>query len=304
MSASLQLPTGEFFQLGYVTSDLERAMAHYRDHQGVESFCVLDNRAVLPPDGSDGPFIRVALAYLGSVMIELIEPEAGSKSIYTHALRADGGICLHHIGYLVDPSVFVSLEGNLVGNGIAVPVIRRGGMALIYADTRSTLGLFSEFVCKSAMVDSFFAQVPRFDGVGRLARSAACQWNSNVELAKKLLTAVGRSDIATLQELMTEDATWWSLGQGKREEGVDRDIFLDGFDQAMGRLFSSPVEFEIVGITANEERVAIEANSLATLANGGTYANLYHFLLEFRAGRVYRVREYTDTAYMNASFLR
>lgn len=305
MTTALQQPTGEFFQLGYVTADLENAMATYREQHGIERFALFDNRAVLKASGSDEPFIRIALAYLGPVMVELIEPEPGRDSIYKHAVRADGGIALHHLGYMVEPEAFAGLESNLVTSGVDVPVVRRGGLALLYADTRPTVGLYSEFVRKSPEVDAFFADVPHYGdrGAGIVASGAQlADPDVQVELAKRLLNAVGRFDVDALQEMMTDDATWWSFSQGARENAVAKAPFLDGFEAKMKALFASSIEFTIVGITANGDRVAIEANSAATLVSGKSYANKYHYLFEFRDGRISRVREYMDTAYMRAAF--
>lgn len=300
MTGPLRLPTGEFFQLGYVSHDLERAIAHYQEHHGIERFAMFDNRAMLEAEGSDAPFMRVALAYLGPVMIELIEPEPGRDSIYAHALRADGGIALHHLGYLVEPAAFAGLEADLVANDVDIPIVRRGSMALLYADTRPMSGLFSEFVQRSDALDAFFADVPCYSGFGASIPGSGPA--AQIETARRLLTAVGLSDIATLQDLMAEDATWWSYTQGDRENGVPKASFLEGYKTGMARLFGSPVEFDILGITASADRVAIEANSRATLAKGGHYANKYHFLFQFRNGCITRVREYMDTAYMNAAF--
>ena len=57
-------------------------------------------------------------------------------------------------------------------------------------------------------------------------------------------------------------------------------------------------------MTAEGDRVAVEAESYAELVSGGVYANQYHFLVELAGGRVRRVREYSDTHHMVETFSR
>ena len=49
------------------------------------------------------------------------------------------------------------------------------------------------------------------------------------------------------------------------------------------------------GLTAEGDRVAVEAESYGEMATGKIYNNLYHFLLEVRDGKIHAVREYLDT---------
>jgi len=49
------------------------------------------------------------------------------------------------------------------------------------------------------------------------------------------------------------------------------------------------------GITAEGDRVAVEAESYGETANGKVYNNMYHFLVEVRGGKIQAVREYLDT---------
>jgi ketosteroid isomerase-like protein len=124
----------------------------------------------------------------------------------------------------------------------------------------------------------------------------------NKQTALKMLQAVGAHDAAAMAALMTADATWWVLGRGARETATPRGPFLESFPAAMARLFASPIRFTVQGVTAEGDRVAVEADSSAKLTNGKTYNNLYHFLFLFEGGKIKAVREYNDTAYMALSF--
>jgi ketosteroid isomerase-like protein len=56
----------------------------------------------------------------------------------------------------------------------------------------------------------------------------------------------------------------------------------------------------VKGMVAEGDRVAVEAESHGELANGRVYRQSYHFLFEFRGGRISAVREYLDTQHAHA----
>jgi hypothetical protein len=61
------------------------------------------------------------------------------------------------------------------------------------------------------------------------------------------------------------------------------------------KLLPNGIEISIGAITAEDDRVAVEAESKATLVNGALYHNRYHFLFVVRDGRIHAVKEYLDT---------
>jgi len=148
-----------FFQLGYVTRDVDMACAAFREKFGPVEFLI---NTPPPIDGVAAPTRRIALTWIDDVMTELIEPDPAQKTIYDHAVPStDGAIHLHHFGYLVDDH-----EGTirrLEGLGYAVPMQGRieGFIGYSYADTRADLGVFSEFIRPEQTGHDFFASVPR-----------------------------------------------------------------------------------------------------------------------------------------------
>jgi hypothetical protein len=90
--------------------------------------------------------------------------------------------------------------------------------------------------------------------------------------------------------ILTEDVSWWVPGRG----AISRTMFEEmatGFQPMLAGKFTLTVH----GVTADGDRVAIEAESLAPLANGKTYNNTYHFLFLFRDGKICQVKEYNDS---------
>jgi len=151
----------EFFQLGYVTGDLDGAMATWRSRYAVPDFFVFSPRDFPAPEGAAVP-LRVALGYQGSVMVELIEPDPTDAGLYKGALRPDGGTMLHHLGYLVDEGNFANYPKQIAELGIKMPFAHDSDeLKVLYADTREDSGLFTEIVGRSAAISRMFANIPR-----------------------------------------------------------------------------------------------------------------------------------------------
>lgn len=148
-----------FFQLGYVTRDLDSAIAAWRARLGPVEFLVNTPGIV---NGAPSPTRRLALAYIDDVMTEIIEPDPAQATIFDDALPDRAGpIRLHHFGYLIDDHQ--AMLERLEAMGYAVPLhgSMEGVLDYSYADTRADLGHFCEFIRLDDAGRAFFATVPR-----------------------------------------------------------------------------------------------------------------------------------------------
>lgn len=148
-----------FFQFGYVTRDVEAAIAAFREKFGPVEFRVNEPGVI---DGKPAPTRRIALAWIDDVMTEIIEPDPAQKTIYDdHVPAAAGPIRLHHFGYLIDDHQ--AMVDRLHGMGYAVPLVGSmpGALDYSYADTRGDLGVWSEFIRLDEGGRAFFGVVPR-----------------------------------------------------------------------------------------------------------------------------------------------
>jgi ketosteroid isomerase-like protein len=143
--------------------------------------------------------------------------------------------------------------------------------------------------------------VPRFI-LTRAAQSGAyrryaisTEANTNVVLS--FLDNVSAVKYDAALALLADTATWWVVG--KPEEFVmagtmTKAQFTEGL-KGMGEMIPKGLRFSIKGITAEGNRVAVEAESIGETATGKTYNGQYHFLFEVRDGMIQAVREYADT---------
>ena len=115
----------------------------------------------------------------------------------------------------------------------------------------------------------------------------------NRDLAVRLLQSIPMTG-PDAADTLAPDAVWWVLGRPDEMPAHTILTMMQGlFDE--GRI-------EVDGVTAEGDRVAVEARSFMISKDGRQYSNAYHFLVEFRDGLIVRVKEYCDTARTNAFF--
>jgi ketosteroid isomerase-like protein len=89
---------------------------------------------------------------------------------------------------------------------------------------------------------------------------------------------------------LTDDVQWWVPGPGL----MTKEAFF-AVAGAIAAKVKGNVSFKIHGATAENDRVAIEAESFGEMVDGKVYNNTYHFLFVFRDGKICLSKEYNDT---------
>jgi len=103
---------------------------------------------------------------------------------------------------------------------------------------------------------------------------------------------------AAFMDTLADDATWWVQGNfrfsgttSKKELGV---LLVELSAKLDGLMRLTPC-----GMTAEGDRVAVEAVSYAKMKSGKTYQATYHFLFIVRDGKIQSAKEYLDTMHAN-----
>lgn len=125
---------------------------------------------------------------------------------------------------------------------------------------------------------------------------------SNKQLAVELFDRFTRSDIPGVLDMMTDDATWLIPGKSDLSPSAglyDKRKIGKLFNIMLGRL-KSGLKMKVKSAIAEGDTVAIEVESEGDLTNGNLYRQQYHFLIEFRDGKIRAVREYLDTQHAHA----
>lgn len=116
----------------------------------------------------------------------------------------------------------------------------------------------------------------------------------NKRLTREFIAAVARGDTEAIVAAYAEDGHVVTMGRtlisgtyAKPQIAAAAKLVLEAFPQGL--------EFTIHGMTAEGERVAVEAESRGRHVSGQLYNNHYHFLFRWRDGRLLELREYLDT---------
>jgi ketosteroid isomerase-like protein len=122
---------------------------------------------------------------------------------------------------------------------------------------------------------------------------------ANKEVAKKFIEALGKGDAETVKTLLTDDvvaiATGTSIGSGSRNLAEIIAVF-----GMFGQITKTGLNPEIVSVTAEDDRVAVEWKGNCTLVNGAQYNNEYVTVFFLRNGKIYKLKEYFDTKLTDA----
>jgi len=97
--------------------------------------------------------------------------------------------------------------------------------------------------------------------------------------------------------MMSDNATWSVMGKPDKFAlaGTKTKAQFTELVKGIGAAMPKGLRVTPKGITAEGDRVALEAESYGETANGKVYNNMYHFLIEVRGGKIQAVREYLDT---------
>ena len=107
----------------------------------------------------------------------------------------------------------------------------------------------------------------------------------NYAVAEAYLAAVTAGDLP--DSLLTDDMSAWLTTQGPISKAA-----YQGAIRLFARMAASPIRFTVDAMTAQDDRVVIEAHSQATLINGEAYGNTYVFSIRVRDGRIAWIAEH------------
>lgn len=116
----------------------------------------------------------------------------------------------------------------------------------------------------------------------------------NKQRAVAFFDALSAGDVERTLEMYAPDGTCWTSGHTLISGTLNREQIAAGAG-AIFEAFPQGIQFTIKAMTAEGERVAVEAESHGDHVSGKHYHNIYHFLLEFRDGKLLRLKEYMDT---------
>jgi ketosteroid isomerase-like protein len=121
--------------------------------------------------------------------------------------------------------------------------------------------------------------------------------DANKKLVREFLGHYAEGRYAAALAMLAPDSRWWLPGHPQEFPAAGWVDKATVERRLAGNLKLLPHGLEIVvgAMTAEDDRVAVEAESKGTLVNGAPYHNRYHFLFVLRDGHIHAVKEYLDT---------
>jgi uncharacterized protein len=116
----------------------------------------------------------------------------------------------------------------------------------------------------------------------------------NKEITRKFFAAMSANDIDGIINAYADDVKLFTMGNTLISGEFTKEQARIGATQILGA-FPQGIRFVIHDLTAEDDRVAVQAESFATHVSGKYYNNKYHFLVRFRDGLITEFKEYMDT---------
>jgi ketosteroid isomerase-like protein len=116
----------------------------------------------------------------------------------------------------------------------------------------------------------------------------------NKEFVRQFFQAMNRGDTAAIVAAYAEDGYVQTMGN-TLVSGRNGKAEIAGFAGAVLEAFPEGLRFTINTLTAEDDRVAVEAQSEGRHVSGQDYQNFYHFLFRLRDGKIIALHEYLDT---------
>ena len=119
----------------------------------------------------------------------------------------------------------------------------------------------------------------------------------NKKFIRDFLMNVAAGNKIAITDALADDLKWWVLGHGY----LDKRLYLEELEQ-IGAKWSGPMKLTITGITAEGDRVAVEAEVENDFLDGRHYHQFNHFLFRIRDGQIGEYKIYHDTKYAAERF--
>jgi hypothetical protein len=142
------LITGRHYQNAYVTRNVDKAVASFKQNADVRALFEIEVPVQLwTPQGEGVGVQKLAFVWVEDLNFELIEPKSGETlAIYRDALPDDDRLVFHHVCQRVDDwDEFMARVDKQ-----PFPIVLKGGtpgmLQFAYLDTREWLGHYTEYV--------------------------------------------------------------------------------------------------------------------------------------------------------------
>jgi len=123
----------------------------------------------------------------------------------------------------------------------------------------------------------------------------------NKEVVLSFIENLGNAKWDACAALMASDAKWWVAGTIELSGTLAPKEIFAALEEMNG-LLEKPLKLEPTTVTAEADRVAVEADAKGKTKTGKIYDNPHNILFECRDAKIQTVREYFDTHHAVETF--
>ncbi|MFT4517708.1 MAG: ketosteroid isomerase-like protein [Halioglobus sp.] len=116
----------------------------------------------------------------------------------------------------------------------------------------------------------------------------------NKAIVTKFFQAMNDGDVAYIVNAYAEDGHLQTMGN-TLISGTYTKEQVTASAGGIFEVFPKGLKFVALDMVADGDKVAVEATSEGEHISGQIYSNEYHFLFEFRDGKLLKLKEYMDT---------
>ncbi len=120
---------------------------------------------------------------------------------------------------------------------------------------------------------------------------------SNKERVSRFFEVLNAGDIDALVDSYANEGSYQTMGETLISGVMNRDQIAESAGGVFD-VFPEGLKFKVLGMVAEGDKVAVEAMSEGEHISGQTYSNEYHFLFQFRDGKLLSLKEYMDTEHV------
>jgi len=128
---------------------------------------------------------------------------------------------------------------------------------------------------------------------------------ANKQLVRGAWDAVSAGNVQAFMDALADDVTWTFFGTHRFAGTIrGKDELIAKLFAPLGDILEGGIKVTIDTLTAEADRVIMEARGAARAKTGKAYDNSYCIVITVRDGKIAHVREYLDTELVTAVFGR
>jgi hypothetical protein len=117
---------------------------------------------------------------------------------------------------------------------------------------------------------------------------------TNKAIVTRFFDALNRGDVDFIVDTYAADGCVQTMGS-TLISGIFSREQIAASAGGIFEVFPEGLKFTALSMVGEGDKVAVEATSEGKHISGQTYTNEYHFLFEFRGGKLLKLKEYMDT---------